>query len=156
MKANHAYALCAALWTAIAGPSVARADERSTATPKAVIYPGEAITGDMIEDRTVSPDERVAPTQSLSREELIGKVARRTLLPGDTISPASVDNPRLVKIGANVRIMFIDGGMQITATGVAQQAGALGDMIRVRNQDSGLFVIGRVQADGSVLVGDGG
>jgi flagella basal body P-ring formation protein FlgA len=61
-----------------------------------------------------------------------------------------------VKIGENVRIMFIDGGMQITATGVAQQAGALGDMIRVRNQDSGLFVIGRVQADGSVLVGDGG
>ena len=83
-------------------------------------------------------------------------MARRTLLPGEMIALASVDNPRLVKVGGNVRIIYADQGLQISATGVAQQAGALGEIIRVRNQDSGLFVSGRVQADGSVLVGDGG
>jgi flagella basal body P-ring formation protein FlgA len=149
-------ALCAALWTAVAAHTGARADDRSAPTPKAVIYPGEIITDDRLEDRTIAPEEGIATKIILSRQELIGKVARRTLLPGDTISLASVDNPRLVKIGANVRIIFIEGGLQITATGVAQQAGALGDMIRVRNQDSGLFVAGQVQADGSVQVGDGG
>ncbi len=145
-----------AFFTSVAAFSVALADERPAPTPKAIIYPGETIADDMLEEKPFAVNERSAATQFLSRDGLIGKVARRTLLPGDLISQASVDNPRLVKIGANVRIVFVDAGMQISASGVAQQAGALGEMIRVRNQDSGLFVTGRVQADGSVQVGDGG
>jgi len=148
-------ALCA-LYALAAGAPIARADERSAPTPKAIIYPGESITDEMLEDKSFPVNERTATTQFVSRDGLIGKVARRTLLPGDMIAQTSVDNPRLVKIGANVRIIFVDASMQISATGVAQQAGALGDMIRVRNEDSGLFVTGRVQADGSVQVGDGG
>lgn len=141
---------------AAAAFSGALADERPAPTPKAIIYPGETITDDMLEDKSFSIGETSAATQFLTHEGLIGKVARRTLLPGDMIAQTSVDNPRLVKIGANVRIIFVDANMQISATGVAQQAGALGDMIRVRNEDSGLFVSGRVQADGTVQVGDGG
>lgn len=148
-------ALCALYAIAIGAP-IARADERSAPTPKAIIYPGESITDEMLEDKSFPVNERTATTQFVSRDGLIGKVARRTLLPGDMIAQTSVDNPRLVKIGANVRIIFVDAGMQISATGVAQQAGALGDMIRVRNEDSGLFVTGRVHADGSIQVGDGG
>lgn len=156
MRRIDFFVLYGALSMGIAAPSGARAEDRTAVTPKAVIYPGETITGDMIEDRTLAPEEGTGTKQFLSRADLIGKVARRTLLPGDTISPASVDNPRLVKIGANVRIIFVEGGMQIIAMGVAQQAGSVGDMIRVRNQDSGLFVTGRIEVDGSVQVGDGG
>lgn len=156
MRRRDVYALGLVFWTAVAAHSNARAEDRSAPTPKAIIYPGEAITGDMLEDRPFPTTEKTEATHYLAREGLIGKVARRTLLPGDMIAQASVDAPRLVKIGTNVHIIFVEGGMQISATGVAQQAGGLGDIIRVRNQDSGLFVTGRVQADGSVQVGDGG
>ncbi len=152
MRRAGLLALCAAVATF----STALADERVAPTPKAIIYPGEPITDEMLEDKPFPMTDKTAATQFVSREGLIGKVARRTLLPGDMIAQTSVDNPRLVKNGANVRIVFVDAGMQISASGVAQQAGALGDTIRIRNDDSGLFVSGRVQADGSVQVGDGG
>ena len=45
--------------------------------------------------------------------------------------------------------------MIIVAYGSALQAGGVGDLIRVRNQDSGLVVSGRVQADGSIRVSEG-
>lgn len=150
------YGLCLALCVLTTQSAVVRADDRPAPTPKAIIYPGDIIADDMLEDKPFPMSERNAATQFFSREGLVGKVARRTLLPGEMITLASVDNPRLVKVGGNVRIIYADQGLQISATGVAQQAGALGEIIRVRNQDSGLFVSGRVQADGSVLVGDGG
>ena len=91
----------------------------------------------------------------MSSEAVIGKIARRTLLPGQPIATIAVDNPRIVTIGAQLKIIFSEPGMQIVAYGIAQQAGGIGDVIRVRNQDSGLFVSGRAQADGSIHVSEG-
>jgi len=51
--------------------------------------------------------------------------------------------------------VFQQSGVSITAFGAALQAGAAGDLVRVRNADSGLTVSGVVQPDGSVRVGDG-
>lgn len=150
------YGLCLALCALGAEASVAQADDRPAPTPKAIIYPGDMIVDGMLEEKPFPMNERNAATQFFSREGLVGKVARRTLLPGEMIALVSVDNPRLVKAGGNVRIIFDDHGVEISGVGVAQQAGALGEMIRVRNQDSGLFITGKVQADGSVQVGDGG
>lgn len=150
------YGLYLALGLLATEATVARADDRPAPTPKAIIYPGDMIADEMLEEKPFPMNERNATMQFFSREGLVGKVARRTLLPGEMIALASVNNPRLVKAGGNVRIIFDDHGVQISATGVAQQAGALGEIIRVRNQDSGLFVTGRVQADGSVQVGEGG
>ena len=36
----------------------------------------------------------------------------------------------------------------------ALQTGSVGSFIRARNIDSGLIITGRVQPDGSILVGD--
>ena len=40
-------------------------------------------------------------------------------------------------------------------TGAAMQDGSIGDIVRVRNSDSGVTVSGSVQADGTVSVGGG-
>lgn len=139
-----------------AGPVAARAQEQeSFPVARVTIYPGDAITEKMLDDRVGAV---AADSQSLyarSHEQLIGKVARRTLLPGQPIPTMAVDNPRVVTVGAQVKIIFAEGGLHIVAYGVAQQAGGVGDLIRVRNQDSGLYITGRVQSDGSVRVGEG-
>jgi flagellar basal body P-ring formation protein FlgA len=131
-----------------------QAQEASLPTPRAVIYPGDILTEAMLDDRTMNPED-IGASSVRSRAALIGKVARRTLLPGQPIPAAAVEQPRLVSVGAQVRIIYSEGGLHIAAFGLAQQAGGAGDLVRVRNLDSGLFVVGRVQNDGSIRVGEG-
>ncbi|QGM97913.1 flagellar basal body P-ring formation chaperone FlgA [Methylocystis parvus] len=119
------------------------------------IYPGDVIAEAMLDERALGLAPGSEALYARTRDKLIGKVARRTLLPGQPIPAIAVDNPRIITIGAQIKMVFLEDGLQIVAYGVAQQAGGVGDLIRVRNQDSGLFVSGRVQSDGSVRVGEG-
>lgn len=143
-----------ALAAVCAGPMAAQAQE-AFPVPRVTIYPGDRITDAMLDDRTDVVAHEAEPLYIRARDGLIGKVARRTLLPRQPIPVMAVDNPRLVVIGAQVKMIFVEAGMQIVTYGIAQQAGGVGDLIRVRNQDSGLFVSGRVQSDGSIRVGEG-
>jgi flagellar basal body P-ring formation protein FlgA len=140
---------------AIVGRYEACADERVFPTPVATIYPGEVIRDAMIEDKATANANPLDAGVFTSRESLLGMVAKRTLLPGRPIPLAAIDAPHLVHIGSTVRIIFEESGLVIVAYGSALQPGSVGELIRVRNQDSGLVVSGRVQADGSIRVGDG-
>lgn len=140
---------------AIAGRCEASPDERAYPTPVVTIYPGDVIRDAMIEDKVAANANPLDAGIVTSREMLLGMVAKRTLLPGRPIPLAAIDAPRLVHIGSTVRIIFEEAGLVIVAYGSALQPGAVGELIRVRNQDSGLVVSGRVLADGSIRVGDG-
>ena len=89
------------------------------------------------------------------RALIVGKVARLTLLPGHAIPYAGVSNRKLVANGAEVKLIYAEGGLLIMTEGAALQDGAIGDVVRVRNSDSGVTVSGAVQPDGSVKVGGG-
>ena len=89
------------------------------------------------------------------RSFVVGKVARLTLLPGHAIPYVGVSNRKLVANGAIVNLVYSEGGLVIVTTGSALQDGSIGDVVRVRNNDSGVTVSGAVQPDGSVRVGGG-
>lgn len=59
----------------------------------------------------------------------------------------------LVEQGAAVQVLFVVGSLTISATVVTLQPGAAGDLIKVRNIDSGKIFAGTVMADGSIRVG---
>ncbi|WP_442756312.1 flagellar basal body P-ring formation chaperone FlgA [Methylocystis sp. JAN1] len=145
--------LLAAMATAAAVMQAAAQEKLPVA--RVTIYPGDLIAESMLDERAFALAPGSGPLYARAREALIGKMARRTLLPGQPIPTIALDNPRIVAVGAQIKIVFAEDGLQIVAYGVAQQAGGVGDLIRVRNQDSGLFVSGRVQSDGSVRVGEG-
>ena len=135
--------------------AAALAQAAMTPVPRTVIYPGEVILDDMLVD---APDDRIdarADSAARTRSLLVGKMARRTLLPGRAIPLAAVDNPRLVVIGTEVRLIYVEGGLRIVTSGAALQDGALGDNVKVRNSDSGVTVSGSVQPDGTVRRGGG-
>ncbi|WP_457797731.1 flagellar basal body P-ring formation chaperone FlgA [Methylocystis sp. S23] len=138
----------------VAGLAQAAAQEKLPVA-RVVIYPGDMIAESMLDERAYALAPGSEPLYARARETLVGKVARRTLLPGQPIPAIAIDNPRIVHVGAQIRIVFFEEGLQIVAYGVAQQPGGVGDFIRVRNQDSGLFISGRIQSDGSVRVGEG-
>ena len=64
----------------------------------------------------------------LDRNALVGKTARRTLLPGLPIAANAVGEPKIVTIGAMVRVVFVEGGLTITTYASALQAGVVGDV----------------------------
>lgn len=133
--------------------SLSHAEERLLPVPSSVIYPGDVIRDQMLTERIFGSGVDASTVDTKSA--LVGKVARRTLLPDRPIPSYAVDAPKLVSINSQVKIVFDEGGLVIIAYGSALQAGAVGDLIRVRNQDSGLTVSGRVQPDGSVRVSEG-
>jgi flagella basal body P-ring formation protein FlgA len=152
-----AVVIAAGLW--LAAGLAAAAQEQGTPdlappTPRVVIYPGDIIQDDMLSDLPADAVRGVGPFAE-TRSAVIGKMARRTLLPGVTIPLAGVDVPRLVANGAEVKLVYIDGGLTISAVGMALQDGVAGDLVKVRNDDSGVTVTGVVQPDGAVRVSGG-
>lgn len=144
--------LLAAL-VALVGASAAMA-QQMLPSPAMVIYPGDIISDPMLVDVDSRDLARGGGPAIEKRAELIGKAARRTLLPGAAISPAFVESPRAVANGASVRVIYQDGGLTIAASASAMQSGAVGDTVKLRSADSGLTISGVIQPDGSVRVRD--
>jgi len=130
---------------------IAAAAERRP-VPAVTIYPGDVIRESMLTDADF-PDAMASAVYASNRSMLIGKVARRTLLPGQAIATTAVGEPRLVTIGARVRVVFEDGGLLISTYASALQAGGAGDFVSVRNMESGTVVGGIIAPDGSVHIG---
>jgi flagella basal body P-ring formation protein FlgA len=137
---------------ACAAPSLAQ--EALVPTPKAVIYPGDIILDEMLVDAPNVARDGSGPFVT-SRSLIVGKAARLTLLPGHAIPFSGVSNRKLVSNGAEVKLVFSEGDLVIMTTGSALQDGSIGDIVRVRNDDSGVTVSGAVQPDGSVQVSGG-
>jgi flagella basal body P-ring formation protein FlgA len=118
-----------------------------------VVYPGETVDMDALREVTLKAG-KVAPASAVhTAEQIEGKVARRTLLPGHYISTSSLREAYLVEPGAAVQVLYEAGALKITATAVTLEAGSAGDVVKLRNIDSGKVFSGVVMADGSVRVG---
>ncbi len=135
-----------------AAPAPGAAGDRLAPVPSVVIYPGDIIRSEMLQD-AAAPANLGDGAIVVSRSQAIGKASLRTLLPGQFIPMQALDNPRIIRNGALVEMVYIDGALTIQASGAAMQDGAVGDIIRLRNVDTGVYVEGRVQADGTVRVG---
>lgn len=129
------------------------ADGIALPVPTTTIYPGDIIDETMITDRTVQSAQVGRMMVVPDRAELLGKVARRTLLPGRPVPVVAVAEPDLVPRGAPIEIVFQEGGLTILAQATTLEAGSAGDVIRVRNMDSGLIINGTIHPDGTVRVG---
>ena len=130
------------------------AAELTLPVPAVVIYPGEIIRDNLLVDSALNLPAMVVGRVIDSRAALVGKVARQTLLPGKAIPTIAVNDPKVVLVGTQVRVIFQEGGLIITTYAQALQAGGVGEVIKLRNPESGLVLSGMVQADGTVRVGD--
>jgi flagella basal body P-ring formation protein FlgA len=121
--------------------------------PTRVIYPGETITADVLSMARIRKGKPATIAFARQTEELVGKVAKRTLLPGRFVPLTSVRDAYLVQQGAPVQVVLIEGGLTISATAITLEPGSAGDLIKVRNADSGAVFSATVMADGTVRVG---
>jgi flagella basal body P-ring formation protein FlgA len=144
-------ALCA-LVLATLSATAAYADSLGYAVvPTQIIYPGEAIDAKRL--RTVEVTNRsLAQGYAQEIDQIEGLVTTRTLLPGRTIMIAALKQPSAVRRGDKILLVFDNGILRITAAGVPLADGAVGELIQVRNTDTGVILSGTILQDRSVLV----
>jgi flagella basal body P-ring formation protein FlgA len=128
----------------------ARAAELELPVPRVTIYPGDVIGDDQLVDRAFIARTVARATVHDAREALIGKVARRTLLPGQPIPVNGIRDPYVVTQGKTALAVFEAGGLTITLNAMALQNGGIGDVVALRNIDSGTIIKGTVAPDGTV------
>lgn len=136
-----------------AEPAHSLVEEHVLPVPRVTIYPGDVITDGMLSDRSFFGSEYEGPGFAGVRADLVGRVARQTLLPHLPISASAVREPHAVVQGRPAVVIFQSGALVITATATPLQAGVAGEVISLRNTDSGTTIRGVVQADGTVRVG---
>ena len=120
--------------------------------PVVPIYAGDMITESMLVDRvfTVAPNDRVAVVTS--RQALLGKVAKRSLPANTPIAINAFGDPKVVSRGSLAPVVLQEGGLTISGSAMALENGSVGNIVRLKNPDTGLTIAGTVQADGSVRV----
>ncbi|WP_295807330.1 flagellar basal body P-ring formation chaperone FlgA [uncultured Nitratireductor sp.] len=146
------HALFLALVSIVATGLSAAAQEQAVVSTR-VIYPGETIAIDALDEVVLRRPPRGNTAIARMLEDIDGKVARRTLLPGRLIPVSYVRDAYLVETGSPVTVTLSEGALTISLRAVPLQAGAAGDMIRLRNIESGRTFMGVVLADGTVQVG---
>ncbi|MCK1720800.1 flagellar basal body P-ring formation chaperone FlgA [Bradyrhizobium sp. 141] len=145
----------AAVLLILASARLAAAEEKRLPVPAVSIRAGELIRDDMITERAFAPSLLGVAMFIEGRQVLVGRMARRALLPGQPIPTNSVEDPWTVARGAQVKVVVEDSGLSIVTYGAAMQSGAAGALIPVRNTDTGVIIRGIVQPDGTVKVVDG-
>lgn len=145
--------LLSALAIFAGGAQVVLAEGYMLPVPAVTIYPGDIIQESMLKERDFPPNFRGRMAVVEAPLALIGKTARRTLLPGEAIPVNAVDDPKIVTRGVPTQVVFEENGLTITTLGSPLQSGSLGEQIRVRNIDTGRIILGVVQADGRVRIG---
>lgn len=131
----------------------AQADRIAFIVPSQIIYPGQTIGSSGLQEKMFTIKASAAGNYAVSVQQLVGKVARRTLLPGKPIMVTAVNEPDLIERGVPVLLVYNTGALVITAKGISMEPGHAGDFIKVRNVDSGIIVSGTVLADGTVQIG---
>lgn len=121
--------------------------------PTRMIYPGEMVTTESLREAILAPGKQIPPAVAYRAEDLEGKIARRTLLPNHYIPTSSLRDAYLVEQGAPVQVIYQVDGLTITAAAICLQSGGVGEVVKVRNADSGKMFTGVVTGAGVVRVG---
>ena len=116
------------------------------------IYPGEVIGPAMVRMRPVP--RRYYERGGFVREarRIVGRMAGRTLVRGRPIPPNALREPYAVRRGKAVWVIYRSGALSISALGTALDSASAGEMVGVRNVDTGRIVYGMARKDGTVMV----
>lgn len=114
--------------------------ERLVPVPARDLGRGQAIAPSDLEK--IWFDERRLSRDMITRTgEIMGLETTRKLRAGRPIPASSVRPPRDIKRGELVEVVFDQGGLRLTLLAEAAEDGIAGQMVRLRNVDSGRRII---------------
>jgi flagella basal body P-ring formation protein FlgA len=119
--------------------------------PTTVIYPGQIIAAGQVK-RVEVTNPNLSGDYATDFSQVEGMITKNTLVPDRAIYVSSLREPFAVTHGQQVKLIYSNGSLQITALGTPLQDGSVGELIRVRNNDSGLTINATVLSPGIVQV----
>jgi flagellar basal body P-ring formation protein FlgA len=99
------------------------------------------------------PKDQIEEDSITEVSSIIGKTATKTLVKGKMVTEDEIRNPTLVAKNSTVSAIYRTDSIEVKALAVALDDGGEGDIIRLKNFDSGKMFKAVVQADGNVLIG---
>ncbi|MGK5095210.1 flagellar basal body P-ring formation chaperone FlgA [Deltaproteobacteria bacterium TL4] len=96
--------------------------------------------------------DRLPATYIDDKNEVIGKMAKRTISPQEVMKENIMATPFLVETGERLLIVYETKSLRLTAEGIALSKGHMGDRIPVRNLESKTVVYANVKARNQVQV----
>lgn len=145
-------ALAVVAWAAEPPQAVSAARRIAIPVPSVAIAAGQVISDDMLSDRDVPDSVGLDAKFHTNRAALAGMTARKPLAPGRAIALAAVKPTDLVVPGQPVTLIYVAPGLEITGRAMPLQPGKRGDVVQVRNLDSGRVVQGVVKDAGAVQI----
>lgn len=85
-------------------------------------------------------------------EEIAARKARQTIAAGDIVYASILEKEKALKRGDVVRMAIADGGWEVILSGVAEQDGFVGDVVKIRNLKSNSLILATVTGRGEVKV----
>lgn len=132
----------------------AKASERvMIPVPKNVIYAGQTVEAGLLRDRSVPQDYVQRVSIYRKHGELVGKVAKKTLLPNRPIFTNTVVEPDVIEVNRRTLMRYEQGGLKITAEVNPLNSAKVGQSVRARNIRTGIVVYGIANRDGTIQVG---
>ncbi len=150
---KYLLALAASFSALLVMPAAAVAEMRDIPVPAAVVYAGDQIAQGMLVDKQFSVPAAAAGNYVLSRQQIEGLYAKRTLLPGKPIPLAYLKLKDMVVQGVLTKAIFEKNGLVISTFLIPLQSGAEGQFIDARNPEYGRTVKALVKSDGTLQVG---
>lgn len=95
-------------------------------------------------------DVAQTPDALLNPDAAVGYTLRRALKAGQVVQSRMLKGAQVVRRGQAVQILASAGPVEVTAAGTAMQDGALDDVIRVKNVNTGKVINARVTGAGTV------
>ncbi len=109
------------------------------------IFSPDAVTA-VRKDITNLPDDVITDISVVT-----GKETKRSIMPGTVLLRSMFDEVPLFRRGSNVKVIVKVRALSIETSGIAQDDGKEGMKIKVK-LDSGKFVEGTVNSDGTVII----
>jgi flagella basal body P-ring formation protein FlgA len=144
--ANHRFSIWARVTLTV---------KASRVVAKTDLAPGQLLRVEDVEARVAEEPptgSASAPQFPESLEEVVGRCARQPIRAGQAIRKLWIANPKVVRAGENVKVMVNSANTQLEFEGAAENSGAVGDMVFVRNTSSHRRFRARVEAAGRVSV----
>ncbi len=120
--------------------------------PKQIVYAGQIISPDILRGRPVPVSYLDRVSVFVHDSQIIGKVARTTLVPNRPIPTNFVTEPYVVKVNTRAVMRYQSGALTITAEVMPLNSAQTGQLVRARNLQTGVLVYGTARSDGTIIV----
>jgi flagella basal body P-ring formation protein FlgA len=77
-------------------------------------------------------------------EEVVGQLAARAIEVNTILTPSMVEQPRVLRRGSEVRLLYETSSLRVETPGQALEGGKVGDRVRVKNSSSGKVLEGQI------------